>query len=115
MNRYLVHVTVDRADVPIAAVAAALAHSTAAEALGEALDARVSLSLRPVSPTFPHAVPYLLAIDGPLLREQRQALGALLARSKWMAERELLTGIQELLDAIADQAHDRYGIDCLSC
>lgn len=56
---------------------------------------------------------YLLRIDGPLLRKQRKALldvtGMKLADETY----ECLDGITELLDEIADQAHDRYGIDCL--
>lgn len=55
---------------------------------------------------------YFLAIDGPLFRTQREALGKLVARAG-PAELEPLLGIQNLLDAIADQAHDRHGIDCL--
>jgi hypothetical protein len=63
---------------------------------------------------------YLLSIDGKMLRDQRRLL------DQWTAvvphgqplvaepgDQELLQGIVALLDAIADQAHDQYGIDCL--
>jgi hypothetical protein len=64
---------------------------------------------------------YRLHIDGPLLRDQRRLLLTLLDRTVEQAvdtavarnERGLLEGIAELLAEIADQAHDRHGIDCL--
>ena len=64
---------------------------------------------------------YDLRIDGPLLRSQRELLYKLLDVAhrgvpyvlRSPTERELLEGIVEMLDAIADQAHDRHGIDCL--
>lgn len=55
---------------------------------------------------------YFLNIDGPLFRTQRQALANLVALAG-PTELEPLLGIQNLLDAIADQAYDRHGIDCL--
>jgi hypothetical protein len=62
-----------------------------------------------------------LRIDGPLLRDQRRLLLTLLDRTGEQVlkmpisqdERALLEGISELLAEIADQAHDRHGIDCL--
>jgi len=63
---------------------------------------------------------YSLTIDGPLFRRQRglleNLLGAVLRgtpRAPEPDDKELLAGTIELLDAIADQAHDRHGIDCL--
>ena len=63
---------------------------------------------------------YLLAIEGPLFRRQRQLLLELttLARngrsiSLGEDQVELLVGLVNLTDAIADQAHDEYRIDCL--
>jgi hypothetical protein len=64
---------------------------------------------------------YSLALDGPLFRRQRQLLLKILDfadRRKPLLigpveERRHLEGLIELLDALADQAHDRYGIDCL--
>jgi len=64
---------------------------------------------------------YWLRIDGGLLRQQRLLLLTLvdsLRRNVPMAPRtqdatDLLEGISALLDEIADQAHDQYGIDCL--
>jgi hypothetical protein len=64
---------------------------------------------------------YLLAIDGPLLRRQRillmQASEAAHRKAplcfREESDRELLEGLVAMLDEIADQAHDRYGIDCL--
>ena len=64
--------------------------------------------------------PYHLTIDGPAFRQQRELLQRLrgFAAAKmpyWPApgEAELLEGLIELTDELADQAHDRYGIDCL--
>jgi hypothetical protein len=63
---------------------------------------------------------YALRIDGGLLRQQRLllltladsasngAIGILADQTK-----EILEGVVVLLDEIADQAHDRYGINCL--
>jgi hypothetical protein len=64
---------------------------------------------------------YTLRIDGPLLRDQRRLLLTLLDRTGEKVpdvataqnRRGLLEGIAELLAEIADQAHDRHGIDCL--
>jgi hypothetical protein len=63
---------------------------------------------------------YDLRIDGDLFRRQRQLLLALaeVAADKTpyvpqATDRDLVEGIISLLDEIADQAHDRYGIDCL--
>ena len=63
---------------------------------------------------------YALRIDGPLLRNQRQLLMKIaeLARHKQPYEPlpgddALLEGLLGLTDEIADQAHDRHGIDCL--
>ena len=55
---------------------------------------------------------YALQIDGPLLRRQRQWLLNFVEKTTG-DDRELLEGIISLLDEVADQAHDRYGIDCL--
>ena len=64
---------------------------------------------------------YTLQIDGGLLRQQRLLLLTLLdsfRRNSPTVPRtqdagDLLEGISALLDEIADQAHDQYGIDCL--
>jgi hypothetical protein len=63
---------------------------------------------------------YSLRIDGPLLRDQRRWLlgvaDTILRGVVRVAEPsgpDLLEGVISLLDQIADQAHDRYGIDCL--
>ena len=64
---------------------------------------------------------YLLTIDGPLLRNQRQLLLKLLDaacrktafRFEGDNDRALLAGLAAMLDEIADRAHDRFGIDCL--
>ncbi len=55
---------------------------------------------------------YALRIDGPLLRRQRQWLLDLAERTTGDG-REHLEGIIALLDELADQAYDRYGINCL--
>ena len=56
-------------------------------------------------------------IDGPTFRRQRQLLLCLAregtAYDTSDADRELLNGLVNLTDAIADQAHDKHGIDCL--
>ena len=63
---------------------------------------------------------YTLRIDGPLLRSQRLLLARLIEAASdnkpYVCEnddRGLLEGILALLNELADQAHDRYGIDCL--
>ena len=56
---------------------------------------------------------YSLRIDGPLLRQQRQALLDVIHLKLADETYEGLDGVMSLLDAITDQAHDRYGIDCL--
>jgi hypothetical protein len=64
--------------------------------------------------------PYTLHIDEPLFRQQRELLARIAdltgrgRRYKPMpGDGPLLEGLVELTDAIADQAHDRHGIDCL--
>ena len=63
---------------------------------------------------------YVLRLDGRTFRAQRELLMKIadLAHQGHpyepvCGEEELLDGLLELTDAIADQAHDRYGIDCL--
>ena len=63
---------------------------------------------------------YVLHIDGKLFRAQRELLVKIadLVRRKQPykpspADGELLEGLLNLSDAIADQAHDQHGIDCL--
>jgi len=63
---------------------------------------------------------YSLHLDGPLFRAQRELLLRIadLARRKLPYEPApgddaLLEGLLGLTDEIADQAHDRHGIDCL--
>jgi hypothetical protein len=63
---------------------------------------------------------YDLNLDGPAFRAQRKLLVKIadLAHRKCHYEpapgdEQLLEGLLSLTDAIADQAHDRYGIDCL--
>lgn len=65
--------------------------------------------------------PYALRIDGPLLANQRQSLlkvlGAVSRTEPYTPQTkedaDLLQGIVALLDEIADQAHDRHGIESL--
>lgn len=72
-----------------------------------------------------------LGIDGPLLREQRERLLNIISRLSKLAiykeyssarfagirlrpaDLEALEGIQNLLDGIADIAHDQFGKECL--
>ncbi len=68
---------------------------------------------------------YKLNINGSLLRKQRELLLRLTpefysfrSRDRIVVpcqpdDHELLDGLVELLDEIADQAHDKYQIDCL--
>jgi hypothetical protein len=63
---------------------------------------------------------YALNVDGPLLRKQQELLLKLSEFANrgrsyvpQADERPLWEGLNCLLDEIADQAHDRYGIDCL--
>ena len=63
---------------------------------------------------------YTMNLDGPVFRAQRELLLRIadLVRQKrsYMpapGDEELLEGLLNLTDAVADQAHDRHGIDCL--
>jgi hypothetical protein len=57
---------------------------------------------------------YALRIDGSLLQKQRQALAGLVLGQTCVGEvHDELEGVIALLDEIADQARDRYGIDGL--
>ena len=63
---------------------------------------------------------YALRIDGPQFRAQRQLLLNLTQWAKRQAplvsdpdQENLLNGLINLTDEIADQAHDNYGVDCL--
>jgi len=63
---------------------------------------------------------YTLHIDGQAFRSQRELLTKIadLARQKrpyspMPGDEVLLDGLVELTDVIADQAHDKYNIDCL--
>ena len=63
---------------------------------------------------------YSLNIGGPEFRQQRELLqrlrGSAVAEMPYWAaagEAESLEGLINLTDAIADQAHDRHGVDCL--
>ena len=63
---------------------------------------------------------YALNLDGKLFRVQRELLLRIadLTRRKEPYEPapgddDLLEGLLGLTDSIADQAHDRYGIECL--
>ena len=63
---------------------------------------------------------YSLIIDGPLFHKQRELLLKIadLARKKQpysptSGDAALLEGLAELTDELADQAHDRHGINCL--
>ena len=63
---------------------------------------------------------YELRLDGKLFRTQRELLLRIadLARRKQRlgpapGDDRLLEGLLGLTDSIADQAHDRYGIECL--
>jgi hypothetical protein len=55
---------------------------------------------------------YLLRIDGPSFRRQRLWLLEMADRLP-EKDRNTLDGVVCLLDEIADQAHDRHGVDCL--
>jgi hypothetical protein len=54
-------------------------------------------------------------IDGPMLKEQRRAVLQLLCDNSTITpeQSEALEGLTNLLDEIADCAHDVYGKDCL--
>jgi hypothetical protein len=65
---------------------------------------------------------YELRLDGPAFRTQRELLLRIadLARrglpyTPASDDENLLEGLAALTDVIADQAHDKYGIDCLLC
>jgi hypothetical protein len=57
---------------------------------------------------------YSLSIDGPTFKAQRELLLQLYQSLQVSPkEKELLEGLINLTDAIADQAADSYGIECL--
>jgi hypothetical protein len=63
---------------------------------------------------------YRLNIDGAQLRRQRELLFLLMQAADESRtfelgpeQFEMLEGLVNLTDGIADQAHDKYGIDCL--
>jgi hypothetical protein len=63
---------------------------------------------------------YALTIDGPQFRQQRSLLLKISAAAHHgtayvpeVGDADLLEGMVSLTDAIADQAHDRYGLDGL--
>ena len=63
---------------------------------------------------------YALRLDGAAFRAQRELLTRIADLAHHgqpyepvCGDEELLDGLLELTDAIADQAHDRYGIECL--
>ncbi len=65
-------------------------------------------------------MPYCLAIDGPVFRTQRELLlklqglaGVGISYSPAPSDLELLEGLIELTDELADQAHDHHAVDCL--
>lgn len=55
-------------------------------------------------------------IEGPLFKQQRQVLSAIIDNGHLPADKnelELLEGLRNLLDCIADVAHDEFGKDTL--
>jgi hypothetical protein len=84
------------------------------------LDGKTSTA---TGPSGPDSHCYDLAIDGPTFRAQRELLQEHLAEEMPQGVQpavardprrgELLEGLINLMDEIADQAFDRYGIDCL--
>ena len=67
-----------------------------------------------------HRKEYLLHLDGSELKSQRRLIDSFIAVEKELVSLfedpdipKTLLGLQNLLDALADQAHDVYGIDCL--
>lgn len=63
---------------------------------------------------------YRLNLSGPELKAQRRLIEKLLEERDELVElleeecvQDTLLGLQNLLDSLADQAHDAYGIDCL--
>lgn len=63
---------------------------------------------------------YSLHVDGPLFRAQRELLLRIADHAKReqpyepaSGDERLLEGLLNLTESLADQAHDRHGIDCL--
>lgn len=59
---------------------------------------------------------YLLNVNGPLLKKQREFLYALFNGKEFplsVEQHDLVGGLVCLTDDIADQAHDRWSIDSL--
>jgi hypothetical protein len=75
---------------------------------------------QPVDPVNQSEAAYTLRIDGELFRHQRKLLLNILDAASQnqsyvpaVNDVDLLEGMAATLDEIADQAHDKYGIDCL--
>jgi hypothetical protein len=60
-----------------------------------------------------YAEDIIIKIDGPMLRKQRRAILQLLNTPLTESQEEALEGLTNLLDEIADCAHDIYGKDCM--
>jgi len=53
-------------------------------------------------------------LDAELFKQQRRTLTEIISSVELSQEQyETLEGLQNLLDEIADQAHDKYGLDTL--
>jgi len=95
-----------------------------AEVLCRVVD-RDSIELVVPEPTSADKVPseaqnIFASLDGPLFRRQRELLLKLADQARHSQpitlteqDQELLEGLINLTDALADEAHDRYGINCL--
>ncbi len=75
---------------------------------------------KPRAGEFGGAAVFITASDSSWLRQQRELLrrlrSAAVSKMPYVpapGETELLEGLIELTDALADQAHDNYGVDCL--
>jgi hypothetical protein len=55
-----------------------------------------------------------LAIDGPLLAKQRAVLDFVVEHRTYNKDmKDMLSGLSNMLNVIADQLHDIYGVPCL--
>jgi hypothetical protein len=68
---------------------------------------------QPQLPPEPQQDVYRLRIDGPSFRQQRQLALRLRQQIADPQDQALWDGLIALTDEIADQAHDRHGLDCL--
>lgn len=108
-------------EYPVASFKDMLGSVTGAALNAAGLSWGAEAGIAPETQTMRDLKPYTLRIDGQLLRNQRRLLLNVVntmlhdkpCRPLSEDDCHLFQGVIELLDAIAEQGHDRHGLDCL--